>query len=202
MVAFKVHGSYDAPMPIPFIPFYMIRHGESTANLQEIASGHMDVALTEKGQKQAEAARAVVESLEHKPSVIIHSNLSRARDTARIINANLGLPMYEDPSIAEQHYGEWEGQSWSITRQPTRDGVDPPGGEAHRDFQERVRGAISSFITTHPGPALIVCHGGVFRAFGALYQTRIFGIENCCLHHFSPSPDTLPLPWNISKLRA
>ncbi|HEU4837794.1 MAG TPA: histidine phosphatase family protein, partial [Micavibrio sp.] len=105
----------------------------------------------------------------------------------------------EDPDIAEQCYGDWEGQPWELTRQPTRDGIDPPNGERHVDFHERVRGAISKFVKAHPGPVMIVCHGGVFRAFGALYQNKIVGIENCTLHHFEPYAENAAFPWNIRK---
>jgi len=184
---------------LPPIPFYMIRHGESEANVAQYASGHVDVALTEKGIAQAYAAQKIIDSLELKPSVIIHSHLQRARNTARILNENLKLPIVEDPLIAEQHYGDWEGQPWELTRQPTRDGIDPPNGERHVDFHQRVRGAITSFIETHPDPVMIVCHGGVFRALGALYSQPIHGIENCSLHHFEPETANAAFPWNIRK---
>jgi broad specificity phosphatase PhoE len=179
----------------------MIRHGESIANLQQFASGHVDVPLTEKGIVQAYAAQKIVEALDVPPSIIIHSHLQRARNTARIINENLGLTMVEDPEIAEQHYGDWEGQPWELTRQPTRDGVDPPNGESHKDFHTRVKNAVTRFVETHPGPVLIVCHGGVFRAIGALYSHQIVGVENCCLHHFDPHPPetAAAFPWNIRK---
>lgn len=184
---------------LPAIPFYMIRHGESTANLEQIASGHVDVALTEKGIAQAYAAQKIVEALEVKPSIIIHSHLQRARNTAKILNENLNLPMVEDALIAEQHYGDWEGKSWSITRQPTRDGIDPPNGESHADFHQRVRNSITKFVNGHAGPVMIVCHGGVFRAFGALYKAQMHGIENCSLHHFEPDAANANFPWNIRK---
>ncbi|PZQ45409.1 MAG: hypothetical protein DI551_07475 [Micavibrio aeruginosavorus] len=182
---------------LPAIPFYIIRHGESTANLGEFASGHIDVPLTDKGIEQARAAQKIVEALEQKPSVIIHSHLQRARNTARILNENLNLPMLEDPMIAEQMYGDWEGQPWSITRQSTRDGIDPPNGEPHAVFYERVKGAITKFVNAHPGPVMIVCHGGVFRAIGGLYQKPIFGISNCSLHYFEPLANDDTFPWAI-----
>ncbi len=186
---------------LPPIPFYMIRHGESTANIAEIASGHVDVALTERGIAQAYEAQKIVDALVIKPKIIIHSHLQRAKNTAHILNENLGLPMMEDPDIAEQHYGDWEGQSWDITRQPTRAGIDPPNGERHVDFHARVGRTISKFTKNHDTPVMIVCHGGVFRAFGALYGEKIHGIENCSLHHFEPINDTKSgsFPWLITK---
>lgn len=182
---------------LPSTAFYMIRHGESEANLGEYASGHVDVALTEKGWEQARQAARIVETLEIKPTIIIHSHLQRARNTARVINEALGLAMVEDREIAEQMYGDWEGVSWTQTRQPIRDGIDPPNGETHAAFRDRVKAALSRFITDHPEPALIVCHGGIFRAFGGLYGQRIVGVRNCCLHSFTPAPEQADFPWKI-----
>lgn len=184
---------------LPPIPFYMIRHGESIANVEQYASGHVDVPLTERGIAQAYAAQKVVEALVLKPKIIIHSHLQRARNTAYILNENLKLEMIEDPEIAEQHYGDWEGQPWEITRQPTRDGIDPPNGERHVDFYQRVKNAITKFTQKNDTPVLIVCHGGVFRALGGLYGEKIHGIENCSLHHFEPAQDVIAgsFPWNI-----
>jgi broad specificity phosphatase PhoE len=183
---------------LPAIPFYIIRHGESTANLGQFASGHVDVPLTDKGIAQAYAAAETVKALEIKPSVVIHSHLQRARNTARILNEVLNVPIFEYPEIAEQHYGDWEGQPWSITRQPTRDGIDPPNGESHAAFHERVKNAVTSFVNGHEGPVMIVCHGGVFRALGALYGQQIHGVENCSLHYFEPN-DNANFPWAIRK---
>lgn len=184
---------------LPQTPFYIIRHGESTANLAQYASGQVDVALTEKGIQQARAAMAIAATLPVKPSIIIHSHLQRARDTAAIINEALGLEMIEDPKIAEQHFGDWEGVSWEITRQPIRDGIDPPNGETHSAFHERVKNVVTKYVTAHPAPVLFVCHGGVFRAIGALYGHSMTGIQNCALHHFEPQMDQagIAFPWKV-----
>ncbi len=184
---------------LPATPFYMIRHGESTANLGQFASGHVDVPLTEKGLEQARSAALIVAALPIKPTIIIHSHLQRARNTALIINEKLGLEMIEDPNIAEQHYGEWEGVSWEHSRQPIRDGIDPPKGETHAAFHERVRQTVEKYVTSYPEPVLFVCHGGVFRAFGALYNNPITGTENCCLHAFHPHDATPNFPWTVKK---
>lgn len=187
---------------LPAIPFYIIRHGESVANVEQYASGHVDVPLTERGIAQAHEAKKAFICLEVKPTIIIHSHLQRARNTARIINEVLNLEMVEDPEIAEQHYGDWEGVHWDKTRQSIRDGIDPPNGETHTAFHSRVKNAITRFVETYPPPALIVCHGGVFRAIGALYNEKIVGIDNCTLHHFEPNSDVAAaaFPWYMRKL--
>lgn len=179
----------------------MIRHGESEANLGQFCSGHVDVALTEKGLEQARTAAKILASLENKPTIIIHSHLQRARITAEILNEGLGLEMIEDKDIAEQMYGDWEGVSWEITRQPIRDGMDPPNGETHAAFGERIKNVIMRYTKRYEktSPVLFVCHGGVFRAFGELYKEKIVGVENCMLHHFAPDSANESFPWKIEK---
>ena len=119
---------------LPKIPFYVIRHGESVANLGQYTSGHVYVELKEKGLQQARDAKEIVAQLELKPTVIVHSHLQRAKKTAEILNEVLNVPMIEEPLIAEQFFGEWEGVSVEVTRQLIRDAVDPPNVEAHPEF--------------------------------------------------------------------
>ena len=98
---------YKYPMPVPAKRFYMIRHGQTEANAAQRMAGWLDSPLTDLGRQQADHARKKVEALEDKPQIIVHSQLSRARETAAIINANLNLPMIEDEDYAEMHAGDW-----------------------------------------------------------------------------------------------
>ncbi len=188
---------------LPAIPFYVIRHGESEANVAQFASGHVDVPLTPKGLEQAQAAAKIVAALEIKPTLIVHSHLQRARITAEIINEGLGLPMVEDREIAEQNFGDWEGVSWEITRQPIRDAVDPPNGETHQAFYNRVKDTITRHVNAYEktAPIMFVCHGGIFRAIGGLYGQPMTGIANCALHCFHPDSDeqAATFPWKMQK---
>lgn len=185
---------------IPARHFYMIRHGETEANQKQIMAGSADSPLTDLGRAQAEAARIVVENLEIKPAAIYHSHLSRARDTAEIINTTLQIPSYEDPDLAELHAGGLEGAPYSQCR-PMLDGwTDPPGGETFEFFFERIARAKTKAFTAHPDkPVLIVCHGGVFRGFAKLYGLDIWGVRNCELHEFIPNPST-DFPWLAHRL--
>ena len=183
---------------LPAIPFYVIRHGESVANLGQYTSGHVDVELTETGLQQARDAAKIVAQLELKPTVIVHSHLQRAKKTAEILNEVLNVPMIEEPLIAEQFFGEWEGVSWEVTRQLIRDCVDPPKGETHPDFYERVKNVITKFVNEQKGPVMFVCHGGVFRAIGGLHGTQMVGVHNCALHYFEPMEHE-SFPWAVKK---
>ncbi len=182
-------------------PFLMIRHGQSEANLAEICSGHIDVALTELGRDQARSAGKIIAALpeELKPRRIVHSHLSRARDTANLINESLGnLPMSETPDIAEQFFGTWESQPWDLYRPQINACVDPEGGETMTAFQERVKRALNDIFTASEDMPLVVCHGGVFRAFASLYGQQMLGVKNCLPYRFTPVQDDYP--WEIAAI--
>lgn len=190
---------------IPVKPFYMIRHGETEANAAQIMAGSMDSPLTQTGREQARAVQNVVTRLAVKPSLIVHSNLSRARDTAGIINEVLGLPMIEDADFAEIHAGDLEGVSWSQC-QHFDDWRDMPNGERFEDFFARVRRAKNRYLGrksgSNEGPVMIVCHGGVFRAFAKMFDIEMWGVNNCHLHEFTPaeiSPEipAKAFPWDV-----
>jgi probable phosphoglycerate mutase len=179
-------------------PFYMIRHGESVANRDGYFSGNLDVELTNTGKEQAEKARLAVEALEIKPLSIIHSHLSRARNTAKIINTNLDIPMFETPLVGEHRFGDWEKEPWETVRPRFDGGENPPNGETHEEFSNRVKEGIN-FSLKKDGPVLIACHGGVFKGFSYLYNRKMHDIKNCALYSFKPIDDDL-FPWEIKLI--
>lgn len=180
---------------IPQKHFYMIRHGQTEANVNKIMAGSSDSPLTAEGRDQARAARIILENLSIRPTLIVHSNLSRARDTAMIMNENLNLPMKEDPDIAEIHVGELEGRPWSECMDLFENWVSPPGGETMDEFFERVRRSKNAALSQATGPALIVSHGGVFRALWKMYGHDIPGVRNCHMHEFNPQTVEKFFPW-------
>ncbi len=177
----------------------MIRHGQSVANRDGYFSGNMDVELTDLGKEQASIARPHLENLTDKPLCIIHSHLQRARHTAEIMNQNLKLPMHETSLLGEHHFGDWHGEDWDIVRPHFFNGKNPPNGETHDEFMERVCKGIN-WALEFKGPVLIACHGGVFRAFNRLYNQPHQSIENCVLYEFTPHEATPDFPWRIQPI--
>jgi broad specificity phosphatase PhoE len=147
------------------------------------------------GRDQARAARLIVEQLDVKPTLIIHSQLSRARETAAIINENLKLEMHEDSDLAEMHAGDWEGVPYDQCAAMLDDWLDPPGGETYDEFFARIRRAKARALEKKPSPVLVVCHGGVMRALWKMYGISMPGVRNCHLHEFSPAPEQQDFPW-------
>lgn len=184
---------------IPATAFYLLRHGESEANLRGVAAGGgVDTPLTVKGEGQAQALADLIEQLEIKPSVIFASPMQRARRTAEIVNTHLKLPMTIVEGLEEHHIGEWEGQPWSEIGPRFKNQETPPGGENYQQYWARVQKNLTPVLSRqYKTPPLIVAHGGTFYAIAALYGWKIDKIDNCHLHRFIPYPEHEKFPWQV-----
>lgn len=175
----------------------MIRHGETEANAAQIMAGWTDSPLTELGRQQARNTHQIFTNLNVKPKAIIHSHLSRAKETAEIINEILNVDLYEDPDIAEMHAGDMEGEPYEVVRPLFEGWPIIPNAEHPDEFFERVkRGKIKALEMD--GPVLVVCHGGVMRAFGEIHGISVPGkFKNAHLHDFKPNLDKKHFPWDV-----
>jgi broad specificity phosphatase PhoE len=124
---------------------WLVRHGESTWNVAGLAQGHNDDAeLTERGLRQA--AEAAWPFRDRAVRSIYASDLRRARQTAAVFAAALGLPVHTDTRLRERSLGVLEG-SQSITIDESVIGLAgglvidpdtrPPAGESVRDLYLR-----------------------------------------------------------------
>jgi broad specificity phosphatase PhoE len=190
-------------MPITQKSFYMVRHGQSVGNRDGYFAGSMDVALTDEGIAQAKRAHHAINNHDknNAPTVVIHSALSRAKDTAKIINNTLKLDMIENAQLNEQHFGDWEGQDVAQFIDCYKTKQTPKNGESFDDFNLRVKNALNNVLEAYEKP-LIVCHGGVFRAFHAHYGIHHARTENAVIHYFSPNNKSAEMPWDITKILA
>lgn len=180
----------------------MLRHGETVANAEGYAAGSMDSPLTELGRKQAEEARLIFENfLQERPDLIAHSPLSRAVDTANILNQATKLPTYQCAKLAEQCFGDWRGMSWSDMRSLIGQGQNPPNGESMADFYDRAIAGINEVLALPFSMPLIVTHGGVFDAVWHCYRHDMIDVRNCQLVEFRPNSSRPNFPWDISTFK-
>lgn len=184
---------------LPEKPFYLIRHGETEANAASItAGGEFDSPLTENGRSQAGAVARLLHHLPEKPSRIIHSSMSRARDTANILNEKLQLDLHEEHELREHDVGEWSGQPWEDTMPLLLNDVKPKGGESRAEFSTRIRSTFTDILHAHDELLMLVAHGGVFHALAYMYGHKTeFYINNCHLHYFEPYSAHPDFPWRV-----
>ncbi len=146
----------------------LVRHGETDWNRDRRIQGSTDIPLNETGRAQARAAAAGLRG-----DIIVASDLSRARETAEIIAAELDLSaprLY--PDLRERAYGDAEGvdavefiRRWGDWYTAEVSGAEPwPHLRARglRGLAEVVRDARAA---TAPAAAsvIVVTHGALIR---------------------------------------
>lgn len=151
---------------------FLVRHGETDWNVAGRWQGQTDIPLNEAGRAQARelARRMRGEGI----ATIAASDLLRARETAEIVAAELGLEVRAvDHRLREQSFGAFEGltareceerfpEAWVRYLADWR--TTPPGGESGTDVLVRVIPALRQLAGLR-SPALVVMHGRALRTF-------------------------------------
>jgi broad specificity phosphatase PhoE len=147
----------------------LVRHGETSANLEGVWHGSTDGPLTPRGREQALRVAAFLGERHANASAIYSSPLRRARETACAIADRLGLELRLETALVEYHLGAWEGKSYRELHERHRlwdemrhdPDFAPHGGESPREVTERVTGALRRIGASHPGErVIVVTHGG------------------------------------------
>jgi ribonuclease H / adenosylcobalamin/alpha-ribazole phosphatase len=136
----------------------LLRHGETAHTVRKLfsGSGGADPALTPTGAAQAATAAQALTS--RGITAVVSSPMRRARETAEIVAAALGLPVAEVDDLRECAFGEWEGHTFAEVgeRWPREladwlgsTSVSPPGGESFDAVARRVRLARDKLLARH-----------------------------------------------------
>lgn len=143
----------------------LVRHGQSTANLNNIFAGHFDAELTERGHSQAECtARFIADT--YTVDTIYSSDLRRAAGTAMHLGNLLTLPVMPEKGMREIAAGEWEGalfyqlgethpeeyHHWMTDIGTSR----CPGGESVAEMGERVYETVCRIAAENDGKTVAI----------------------------------------------
>ena len=151
---------------------HLARHGQTAYNHEGRFQGHLPVPLDATGREQAAALAETAAGVEI--ASLWCSPLLRARETADVVAARIGLQPTEDARFAETDTGDWTDRSFADVRAEDPDGFarfqrsDPsfryPGGESFAEQSARVQAGLAD-LRAQPAalPALVVCHRGVIR---------------------------------------
>jgi broad specificity phosphatase PhoE len=142
----------------------LLRHGQTQLSTERRYSGRGNPALTDAGQRQAEAA---AQHLGPRGGIaaVITSPLQRAYDTAAKAAKALGLDVTVDDDLIETDFGAWEGLTFSeaaekdpdLHRKWLRDtSVTPPEGESFDSVAQRVHRVRGRIISEHAGETVLV----------------------------------------------
>lgn len=158
----------------------LVRHGQSTANLEGVWQGRLDYPLSEAGRDQALRAGRCLTGVQ--PAGIYTSPLLRASESAGIIAAEIGYPsgrIRQHADLTERGGGLLEGYAWDDfeTRYPDRarrffelpddERWEYLGAESTADALMRLRRALEKVRNRHePGEVVVVVsHGGLLGSF-------------------------------------
>ena len=191
----------------------LVRHGETSANLEGVWHGSTDAPLTERGVAQAGRVAGWLRQERADATALYTSPLLRARDTARAIAASTGLEPRIDVALAEYHLGAWEGKTYRELHETHRlwdemrrdPDFAPHGGESRRQVTDRVIGALERIGARHAGErVIVVAHGGALAlALAALLEgdAARWGrvMANCAVSELVLDPAPALLSFNRSE---
>jgi broad specificity phosphatase PhoE len=153
----------------------LARHGETDWNRAGRWQGHSDTSLNELGREQA---GRLADELAETVDVVYSSDLSRARETAEIVAARLGLDVQFDSRLRERGFGSWEGltraeiaerDASSLEQWEAGEGHGAHDAEPFDAFADRMHRFLEEVAEQHPDErVLVIAHGGSIRVIHAL----------------------------------
>ncbi|MBR1558024.1 MAG: histidine phosphatase family protein [Prevotella sp.] len=146
---------------------YLVRHGETIDNANQIMQGQTQGELNDNGIRQAmEFSR----EWEDKPlDVVIASDLKRSIDTARIIAEPHHLEVLTTPLLRERDWGSFTGRFIPELKGE----VWPDDVETQENLLSRAGEFIAYVRETFPGKkVLAVGHGIINKAIQSVYYQK------------------------------
>lgn len=142
----------------------LLRHGETPLSAERRFSGLGDPELNANGIAQAEAAAAELSRGPYGIQVVVSSPLRRARATAEIVAARLGLEVAVEEGLRETDFGDWEGHTFTEIQRRWPDelaawladpSAAPPGGESFEVAARRVQATGDRLVERYEGKTVL-----------------------------------------------
>lgn len=167
---------------------YIIRHCQSTGNIQHRFQGRYDAPVSPDGEKQLDLLSLRFRNVQL--DAVYTSPLSRALRTAEAVNRFHGLPIQKRDGLLELDVGEMENlelseigikfpevaKNWD----QSPDLCEFPGGETMKEAYVRANRAIDEIVSENLGKTVaVITHGGVIRNLDARIRAgRIEGMRD------------------------
>lgn len=147
----------------------LVRHGQTTENLEGILQGQSPGHLNSTGIEQAQALRDTLSASDY--DLILCSDLLRTRLTAQILNEQMQLPIAYTPLLRERDWGEFTGRPIkTITMHPSE---FPPSIENAEQLADRAEQFIAHILDQYDGQRILaVGHGYFNRCIQAVIEQR------------------------------
>ncbi len=149
----------------------LVRHGETSWNVEEVFRGRAQIDLDEAGLRQAELVAGYLRQMQIE--AVYSSPLARALHTAEAIAVKHRLVVNSSEALNDLDFGDWEGKSIAVVREayPEQymlwtahpEKARLPGGETLGDATRRAMTAVHQAITDHQGSVVMVSHRVVIK---------------------------------------
>lgn len=146
--------------------YFLLRHGEAVINKKDILSSWPEKnpsPLTKRGKKQIEILAKKLKK--KKIDLIFSSDLLRSRQTAEIIDEELGLKTRYDKRLRENNFGIFNGKTAAEFREffvdpAKRFWLSPPKGENYTEIRKRMWNFLKEIDKKYKNKIiLIISHG-------------------------------------------
>lgn len=168
---------------------WLVRHGETEANVAGLYSGHAPTPLTERGIVQAQSLSGLLRNVPF--DNVLCSELERARHTTQLILAERDVPVRVMPELNEMFFGDWEMRHHrDLAREDAENyavwcndwqNATPTNGEGFQAFSQRVERFIAQLAEYKDSKnLLVVSHQGVLSVLVA----RLLFMPTAAMWHF------------------
>lgn len=168
---------------------WLVRHGETEANVAGLYSGHAPTPLTERGIAQAQTLGTLLRNVP--VDNVLCSELERARHTTQLILGDREVPVRNIPELNEMFFGDWEMRHHrDLAREDAENyavwcndwqNATPTNGEGFHAFSQRVERFITQLADYKACQnLLVVSHQGVLSVMIA----RLLSMPASAMWHF------------------
>lgn len=168
---------------------WLVRHGETEANVAGLYSGHAPTPLTERGIAQAQTLGTLLRNVP--VDNVLCSELERACHTTQLILGDREVPVRNMPELNEMFFGDWEMRHHrDLAREDAENyavwcndwqNATPTNGEGFQAFSQRVERFIAQLADYKTCQnLLVVSHQGVLSVLIA----RLLSMPAAAMWHF------------------
>jgi len=149
---------------------YLIRHGQTTGDIEDRFGGDYEDHLTEEGERQAVqlGEKLMSKGIE----IIFCSPRVRAQETAELVNQKLNTEVKITKDVRERnHYGVMTGMTKEEAKEKYPDQVGLlhdtkntiKGGEDYESFGKRIKKSLDEILDSNYQTIGVLTHGGPIR---------------------------------------
>lgn len=140
----------------------LLRHGQTDWNIDLRLQGTTDIAMNQIGIEQIQTAS---KHLTQGWDVVLSSPLGRARQSAEIVAAQIGISEIAiEPLLLERAFGIGEGLTYAEWGEKFSKLDDIPGAESKASVEQRARKLLTHIESNYAGArVLAVSHGALIR---------------------------------------